>query len=80
MSYACDLLTSPKAEQRGIFDPQFMRNLLKTPLTATTGNRQSKAIWALLCLELWFQIYMDQPTAHRETRTLIQVTKTPAEM
>jgi asparagine synthase (glutamine-hydrolysing) len=80
MSYAYDLLTSPRVEHRGIFDPQFIRYLLKTPLTAAPGERQSKAIWALLCLELWFQIYMDQPTAHLETETQIQVTKTPAEM
>lgn len=80
MSYARDLLTSPKVEQRGIFDPQFMRNLLQTPLTVTAADRQSKAIWALLCLELWFQIYMDQPIVHRERRTPIQITKTPAEM
>jgi len=75
MAYAFDLLTSPKAEQRGIFDPQFIGNLLKKPLTGPTRDRQSKAIWALLCLELWFQVYMDQPTVPIETRTQIQITK-----
>ncbi len=61
-SYAYDLLDSAKARQRGIFDPAFVRRLLKTHASAKQGNH-SLAIWALLCLELWFQTYVDQPPA-----------------
>lgn len=62
MSYACDLLDSPQARQRGIFNPQFIHNLLKA-YASTAQLNQSKVIWSLLCLELWFQAYMDQPAS-----------------
>jgi asparagine synthase (glutamine-hydrolysing) len=58
--YAHDLLDPPRARQRGIFDPKFIRNLLKSHASTKLVN-YSEAIWALLCLELWFQTYMDQP-------------------
>lgn len=57
--YAHDLLTSPRANQRGIFAPEYVRQLLDAP--TVQAGRQSKSIWVLLCLELWFQAYMDQP-------------------
>ncbi len=69
-NFAYDLLDSPKARQRGIFDPLFIRNLLKTHASTTYVNH-SKSIWALLCLELWFQVYMDQPSLHVEQGTQI---------
>jgi asparagine synthase (glutamine-hydrolysing) len=59
--YAHDLLDSPRAQQRGIFQPQFIRNLLQSHAGTTLVNH-SDAIWALLCLELWFQAYMDGDT------------------
>lgn len=59
-NYAYDLLASPRAQQRGIFDPQFIRNVLKQH-TSTNMVNHSNAIWTLLCLELWFQVYMDKP-------------------
>ena len=58
---AHDLLLSTRAEQRGIFNPEFIRRLLKAHATTTTVNH-SDEIWALLCLELWFRIYMDGPS------------------
>jgi asparagine synthase (glutamine-hydrolysing) len=60
IDYAYDMLDSPRARQRGIFDATFIRNLLKAHSTTRLINH-SEAIWALLCLELWFQIYMDEP-------------------
>ncbi len=60
--YAHDLLDSPRAQQRGIFQPQFIRNLLQSHAGTSLVNH-SDAIWALLCLELWFQAYMDTPPA-----------------
>jgi asparagine synthase (glutamine-hydrolysing) len=59
-SYAYDLLDSAKARQRGIFDAAFIRHLLSTHTSTKQGNH-SLALWVLLCLELWFQAYMDQP-------------------
>jgi asparagine synthase (glutamine-hydrolysing) len=78
--YTHDLLGSPRAQQRGIFDSQFVRNLLKTHASTKLINH-SNAIWALLCLELWLQTYMDQPSyvEHSATiraRTEIQGTST----
>jgi asparagine synthase (glutamine-hydrolysing) len=59
-SYVCDMLLSQKAQQRGILNPAFIHHLLKAHTTSRLVN-QSAAIWALLCLELWFQTYMDAP-------------------
>lgn len=56
-SYASDVLTSTQARQRGIFAPRFIQQLLTTHFQGK--HDYSSAIWALLCLELWFQTYMD---------------------
>jgi asparagine synthase (glutamine-hydrolysing) len=58
--YAYDLLTSSQANQRGIFHPAFIQDLLKGHRRAKAVN-YSDAVWALLCLEHWFRIYMDDP-------------------
>lgn len=71
IDYASDLLDSSRAVQRGIFNPRFVRHLLDTQAKSKLVN-QSGALWALLCLELWFQVYMDQPSIH-----LMQNTKAP---
>ncbi|HEX4207418.1 MAG TPA: asparagine synthase (glutamine-hydrolyzing) [Ktedonobacteraceae bacterium] len=59
--YARAMLGSTKAQQRGIFDPQFIKKLLDKRAQSQFVNHGS-AIWTLLCLELWFQVYMDQPS------------------
>ena len=71
-SYASDLLESPRARQRGIFNPQFIRDLLKAHATTSWVN-YSEAIWALLCLELWFQVYIDEPSIHLEGHPQVQI-------
>ncbi len=71
--YAYGLLDSPRARQRGIFNPEFIRNLLKAHASTKRVNN-SAAIWALLCLELWFQIYMDQPPIYVEHSSPLQIT------
>lgn len=60
--YALDTLTSSKAQQRGIFDPAFISGLLHDHARNGLLN-YGRAIWSLLCLELWFQTYMDPPLA-----------------
>jgi asparagine synthase (glutamine-hydrolysing) len=58
--YAYDLLTSSQANQRGIFDPRFVQDLLKAHRSTKAVN-YGEAIWALLCLEQWFRTFMDDP-------------------
>lgn len=59
-NYAYEVLDSSRARQRGIFNPQFIQGLLKAHAGTKLVNH-SEAIWALLCLELWFETYIDQP-------------------
>jgi len=72
-TYASDMLDSSRARQRGIFQPEFIRNLLKAHANTKLVNH-SEAIWALLCLELWFQVYMDEPPLHLEQSQKIHIT------
>ncbi|BCL83376.1 asparagine synthetase B [Ktedonobacteria bacterium brp13] len=59
-SYAHDILSSSTARERGIFAPAFLDRLLATDGSSTLRNH-SNVLWSLLCLELWFQIYIDTP-------------------
>ncbi len=72
--YAYELLLSSRAQQRGIFNPQFIRNLLQAH-TRTTQVNYSRAIWTLLCLELWFRAYMDEPSISVEKSTQTSITR-----
>jgi asparagine synthase (glutamine-hydrolysing) len=71
--YACELLDVPRARQRGIFNPHFIHTLLKTHAGTKLVNH-SREIWALLCLELWFQVYIDEPPALFERRAPAHIT------
>jgi asparagine synthase (glutamine-hydrolysing) len=66
---ASDWLDSSRARQRGIFAPQFIRDLLNAHKEVET---RSDAIWTLLCLEHWFRIYMDNASGGRASRPLGQ--------
>lgn len=72
-SYAYDLLDSSKARQRGIFDPQCVRSLLETHASPNPVDHSS-AIWTLLCLELWFRTYLDDPSIHAEQQASVGIT------
>lgn len=63
--YAQATLESSRARQRGIFNPQFVHHLLTAHKNMRLVNHSS-AIWSMLCLELWFQTYMDSPTTHHD--------------
>jgi asparagine synthase (glutamine-hydrolysing) len=63
--YAQSMLESPRALQRGIFNPQFVHYLLTAHKNTRLVNHSS-AIWSMLCLELWFQTYMDSPATHHD--------------
>jgi len=73
MDFARELLDSPKAQQRGIFQPVFIRNLLLLHADTKHAN-YSSAIWALLCLELWFQAYIDEPSSWIDQLTPMGIT------
>ncbi len=70
-SYAHDILSSRQAQERGIFQPAFIRTLLQTESSKRLVNH-SQALWTLLCLELWFQTYMDEPANQRMLSTSTQ--------
>lgn len=71
-SYAHDILGSERARGRGIFQPQFLQKLLQTDGSTRLANH-SQALWTLLCLELWFQTYMDEPSLEHETRSSLEL-------
>lgn len=74
-SYAHELLESPKALQRGIFNPAYVRNLLNAHESIKQANGgYGQVIWTLLCLELWFQTYIDEPSSHVEQSNQSQIT------
>jgi asparagine synthase (glutamine-hydrolysing) len=73
-AYARELLVAPRARQRGIFNPQYISNLLNAHASTKLVNF-SEAIWALVCLELWFQVYMDEPPLYSGEISLAQVAK-----
>lgn len=54
-----DILFSTRARQRGLFDPRAVRRLWADHLEgiSNAGHR----LWILLMLELWLQMFMDQP-------------------
>lgn len=74
IGYAYEMLNSTQAQQRGIFESAFTQELLRSLTTPTskTGSA-SKQAWALLCLELWFQAYMDKPSFSTQKRHTIQI-------
>lgn len=55
IEFASDILLGQAARQRGIYQTEGIKRLLK--------NEQSfgRALWGVLCLELWFQIFVDHP-------------------
>lgn len=72
-TFAREVLDSPQARQRGIFQPQFINDILTAHANTTLVNHSS-AIWTLLCLELWFRVYMDEPPMTIEKHTQLQIT------
>jgi asparagine synthase (glutamine-hydrolysing) len=74
--YARDLLDSPRAHQRGIFEPAYVRNLLRSH-SGSRIMRTGAQIWTLLCLELWFQVYMDPPRPAAGNATYAQLAVAP---
>lgn len=55
------VLSPEGVERRGLFDPGAVAGLVDH--WGMHGSRQSQQIWSLLCLELWFRLYMDDAGA-----------------
>jgi asparagine synthase (glutamine-hydrolysing) len=53
-----DLLSPRAVEQRGLFRPQAISNLLEDHFEQRRDN--ALKLWGLLMLELWFRMYIDQ--------------------
>jgi asparagine synthase (glutamine-hydrolysing) len=56
LDYARQLLLSPRAQARGLLDPDFIDSLLARNLDE---HRVTQQIWMLLILEVWFRIFID---------------------
>ena len=54
--FACDMLLDRTARQRGLFDADYIRQLLDQHASV---ENWSNRIWALLMLELWFRMWID---------------------
>ncbi len=56
---AYDVLLSDAASQRDIFRKDYVKQLLDEHVSGAGGH--STRLWALLMLELWFRMWIDQP-------------------
>ena len=52
-SFVCETLLGERARKRGIFNFNKLEDILKSE------RPYGRTIWALLCLELWFQQFID---------------------
>jgi asparagine synthase (glutamine-hydrolysing) len=59
--FAYDVLLSRSARDRSLFRPDYVRRLLDEHCTLTRDHHTR--LWALLTLELWFQMWIDSPAA-----------------
>jgi asparagine synthase (glutamine-hydrolysing) len=63
---AYDVLLSDSATQRDIFRKDYVKQLLDEHMSGVTSHHTR--LWALLMLELWFRMWVDQPAEAALTR------------
>jgi asparagine synthase (glutamine-hydrolysing) len=56
---AREVLGDPRARARGWLDPRGVEDVLSGP--GPRDDRRVRKVWALVCLELWAQTYLDRP-------------------
>jgi asparagine synthase (glutamine-hydrolysing) len=56
-----EILESPRARQRGYFEPSFVSRLLREHLAGQRDH--TLRLWQLLVFELWHRQYLDSPAA-----------------
>lgn len=54
-----DLLLSGKARSRDLFDMKYVEKILEDHRSGRQNHHHR--LWALVCLELWFQTFIDRP-------------------
>ncbi len=60
-SYVRDLLLCPRALQRGIFNPQYIEQLLQMH---KNGRKLDLQLWTLISFELWCRTFIDERARH----------------
>lgn len=70
--FAREVLLSPQALGRGVFAPQALQSLVEMELRSPFRMNR-RVLWGLLCLEMWFRVYMDTPVAMRPQAPLTAV-------
>ncbi|HKC86078.1 MAG TPA: asparagine synthase C-terminal domain-containing protein, partial [Blastocatellia bacterium] len=66
-----DLLTSPRARQRGYFNPKSVAGLLQEHNRGVRDHAHS--LWALLMLEIWRRMFIDhEPAASPRSNEFIR--------
>jgi asparagine synthase (glutamine-hydrolysing) len=63
---AYDVLLSRSTRDRGLSHPDYVRRLLDEHCALTRDHHTR--LWALLMLELWFQMWIDPPAASATSR------------
>ena len=61
--FAYETLLSQSARERGLFRPAYVRQLLEEHCAFTRDHHTR--LWALLMLELWFQMWIEPPAEPR---------------
>ncbi len=61
--FALDYICSDRFAQRGLFNAAYVRDLADRHMRG--GEDHAHRLWALLCLELWFRRFVDEPRAGR---------------
>jgi asparagine synthase (glutamine-hydrolysing) len=56
-----DILSSPRAKQRGFFEPAFVQRLVDEHVSGRRDH--TLRLWQFLVLELWHRHYVDSPAA-----------------
>jgi asparagine synthase (glutamine-hydrolysing) len=69
--YAHDVLHGSPSAQRGVFRRGFVDQLLSSHARSSLAGH-GNALWALICLELWFQTYLDHSPAPVGRSTSLQ--------
>ena len=67
---AHDLLASPRARERGYFNPKAVASLLQEHNRVVRDHAHS--LWALLMLEIWHRMFIDhEPAASFTSATVV---------
>jgi asparagine synthase (glutamine-hydrolysing) len=73
--FVIDTLQSPRARQRGYFEPRFVDRVIREHLA---GRREhTLRLWQLLMFELWHREYLDDPATHHARGSALPLGRSP---